>query len=126
MADDFITDLCERVKDHAARKAPLRIRGGGTKDFYGAPPARASRSTIAGYAGIVAYEPRELVLTVKAGTRLADIDAALAARGPDARLRAAALRRGGHHRRHGGVQPLRAAPALRRGRARLRPRARAS
>jgi glycolate oxidase FAD binding subunit len=29
----------------------------------------------------VAYEPRELVLTVKAGTRLADIDAALAAQG---------------------------------------------
>ena len=80
MADDFIKDLCERVKDHAARKAPLAIRGGGTKDFYGAP-AKGEPLAMAGYAGIVAYEPRELVLVVKAGTRLADIDAALAAQG---------------------------------------------
>ena len=35
MDGDFIAALCERVRDHAARKAPLRIRGGGTKDFYG-------------------------------------------------------------------------------------------
>ncbi len=80
MADDFLKDLCERVKDHAARKAPLAIRGGGTKDFYGRP-AKGEPLALAGYAGIVAYEPRELVLTVKAGTRLADIDAALAAQG---------------------------------------------
>jgi glycolate oxidase FAD binding subunit len=80
MADDFLKDLCERVKDHAARKAPLAIRGGGTKDFYGAA-AKGEPLAMAGCAGIVAYEPRELVLTVKAGTRLADIDAALAAQG---------------------------------------------
>ena len=80
MADNFIIDLAERVREHAARKSPLRIRGGGTKDFYGAPLA-GDPLDIAGYAGIVAYEPRELVLTVKAGTRLADIEAALAAQG---------------------------------------------
>jgi glycolate oxidase FAD binding subunit len=80
MADKFIIDLAERVREHAARKSPLRIRGGGTKDFYGAPLA-GDLLDVAGYAGIVAYEPRELVLTVKAGTRLADIDAALAAEG---------------------------------------------
>ena len=39
MADKFIIDLAERVREHAARKSPLRIRGGGTKDFYGAPLA---------------------------------------------------------------------------------------
>jgi len=32
---DFIDDLCERVRGHSARKAALRIRGGGSKDFYG-------------------------------------------------------------------------------------------
>jgi glycolate oxidase FAD binding subunit len=80
MTDNFITDLAGRVRDHSARKAPLRIRGGGTKDFYGAP-AIGELLEMAAYAGIVAYEPRELVLTVKAGTRLADIDAALAAEG---------------------------------------------
>ncbi|MDH5264160.1 MAG: glycolate oxidase subunit GlcE [Betaproteobacteria bacterium] len=80
MADKFIIDLAERVREHAARKAPLRIRGGGTKDFYGAPPA-GEPLDVAGYAGIVAYEPRELVLVVKAGTRLAEVEAALAAEG---------------------------------------------
>ena len=80
MADTFIIDLAERVREHTARKSPLRIRGGGTKDFYGAPLA-GDPLDVAGYAGIVAYEPRELVLTVKAGTRLADIESALAAEG---------------------------------------------
>jgi len=78
MSDDFIKALCERVKDHAARKAALRIRGGGTKDFHGAR-LEGEPLEVAAYAGIVAYEPRELVLTVRAGTRLADIETALAA-----------------------------------------------
>ena len=76
----FIQQVCERVKDHAARKAPLRIVGGGTKDFYGGPLVGEGLS-IAPYSGIVAYEPRELVLTVRAGTRLTEIEAALAAEG---------------------------------------------
>ncbi len=80
MADDFIKALCERVKDHAARKAALRIRGGGTKDFYGAR-LEGEPLEVAAYAGIVAYEPRELVLTVRAGTRLSEIGSALAAEG---------------------------------------------
>jgi glycolate oxidase FAD binding subunit len=80
MADDFIRALCERVTDHAARKAALRIRGGGSKDFYGAR-LEGEPLEVAAYAGIVAYEPRELVLTVRAGTRLAEIESALAAEG---------------------------------------------
>jgi len=78
MGADFIADLCERVRDQAARKAPLRIRGGGTKDFYG-EEAKGEPLEMSPYAGIVAYEPRELVVTVRAGTRLADLEAALAA-----------------------------------------------
>ena len=80
MAEKFITELAARVKDHAARKVALRIRGGGTKDFYGAR-MEGEPLEMAAYAGIVAYEPRELVLTVRAGTRLAEIEAALAAEG---------------------------------------------
>ena len=77
MADEFIADLCERIRDAGARKAPLRVRGGGTKDFYG-ESARGEPLDVSGYAGIVAYEPKELVLTVKAGTRLAEVEHALA------------------------------------------------
>jgi glycolate oxidase FAD binding subunit len=50
------------------------------------------------YSGIVDYEPTELVITARCGTPLAEIEAALAKQGPDAGLRAAALRR----RRHPG------------------------
>jgi glycolate oxidase FAD binding subunit len=78
MSDPFITDLCERVRDHAERKAALRIRGGGSKDFYGQSSAGESVE-MSPYAGIVAYEPKELVVTVRAGTRLAELEDALAA-----------------------------------------------
>ena len=78
MAEPFIQDLCKRVADAAAAKQPLRIRGGGTKDFYGETP-RGSALDVAAYSGVVAYEPRELVLTVKAGTPLDEIDRVLAA-----------------------------------------------
>jgi glycolate oxidase FAD binding subunit len=76
--DDFIAGICERVREAAARKSALRIRGGGSKEFYGRP-GEGEALEMAGYAGIVAYEPRELVLTVRAGTRVADIEAALGA-----------------------------------------------
>jgi glycolate oxidase FAD binding subunit len=78
MADTFISTVCERVKDHAARKAPLCIRGGGTKDFYGEARKGDVLDTSL-YSGIVAYEPKELVVTVRAGTRIEELEAALAA-----------------------------------------------
>ena len=76
--DDFIASLCERVRDHAARKSPLRVRGGGTKDFYG-EASSGEPLEMSAYAGVVAYEPKELVVTVRSGTRLADLEAELAA-----------------------------------------------
>ena len=60
--------------------APLRIRGGGSKDFYGGMLA-GDVLDVAGYRGIVAYEPSELYLTAKCGTPLAEIEAALAEKG---------------------------------------------
>lgn len=78
MAADFVKDLCQRVADAAARKARLRIRGGGSKDFYGGEPTGEALE-MGPHAGIVAYEPKELVLTVRAGTPLAEVERALAA-----------------------------------------------
>ena len=77
---DITEQLRERVLAAAADQQPLRIRGGGSKDFYGNPPAGALLET-AGHAGILAYEPTELVVTVRAGTRLAELEAALGERG---------------------------------------------
>jgi len=59
---------------------PLRLRGGGTKDFYGQALEGEIFDTRA-YSGIVSYEPSELVITARCGTRLADIEAAMRERG---------------------------------------------
>ena len=63
----------------SAAGTPLRLRGGGTKDWYGQQCDGAVLDTRA-YAGIIDYEPTELVITARCGTPLADIEAALAAR----------------------------------------------
>jgi glycolate oxidase FAD binding subunit len=65
-----------------ARTAPtpedrlLRVRGGGSKDFFGAG-LRGQLVSTQGLHGIVSYEPTELVVTVQAGTPLVELEAAL-------------------------------------------------
>jgi glycolate oxidase FAD binding subunit len=61
------------IRDAAARRAPLRLRGGGSKDFFGNDPRGALLDTRS-YAGIVDYEPAELVVTARCGTALADVE----------------------------------------------------
>ncbi len=78
--DSPINHLIDRVRSAAASAQPLRIRGGGSKDFYGQALLGEILDT-RGVAGIVSYEPSELVVTVRAGTPLAEIEAALAEKG---------------------------------------------
>jgi glycolate oxidase FAD binding subunit len=78
--DLILDELARRVRAAAAGGTPLRIRGGGSKDFYGEPPQGELLDT-APLAGVTSYEPTELVVTVRAGTRLADLEALLAERG---------------------------------------------
>ena len=78
MEDNFIPTLCRRVSEAADKRTPLRVRGGASKDFYGGVP-EGDACDMSAYAGIVAYEPKELVLTVRAGTPLAQVEAALTA-----------------------------------------------
>jgi glycolate oxidase FAD binding subunit len=68
-----------QVRAAADAKRPLRIRGGGTKDWYGQAFDGEILDTRA-YAGIVDYEPTELVITARCGTPLGEIEAALAER----------------------------------------------
>jgi glycolate oxidase FAD binding subunit len=75
-----VEQCVEQVRDAAQRGVPLRIRGGGSKDFYGEPAAGEALST-SGLAGITSYEPSELVVTVRAGTPLAQLEAVLAEQG---------------------------------------------
>jgi glycolate oxidase FAD binding subunit len=77
---DLSASLRERVLDAYARNAPLNIVGGGSKAFYGREP-RGEPLEMGGHCGARFYEPTELVLTARAGTRLADIEAMLAGQG---------------------------------------------
>ncbi|MHB1951217.1 MAG: glycolate oxidase subunit GlcE [Acidiferrobacteraceae bacterium] len=67
-----------RIAEAAASGTPVRIVGGGSKAFYG-NPWEGNELATTGHTGIVGYEPGELVMTVRAGTPLAEIEAHLAA-----------------------------------------------
>ena len=77
---DFILATCERVRQAAALGTALRIRGGGSKDFYGEALEGELLET-APLNGVVSYEPSELVITALAGTPLAELEALLLAQG---------------------------------------------
>ena len=78
--DPALRQIIDRIRAAAAAGTPLRIRGGGTKDFYGERLVGEVLDT-APLAGITSYEPSELVVTVRAGTPLAALEAALADKG---------------------------------------------
>jgi len=63
----------ERIREAAASRTPLRLRGGGSKDFYGNAP-RGEILDTRGHAGIVSYEPTELVVTARCGTSLLELE----------------------------------------------------
>ncbi|MBS0335969.1 MAG: glycolate oxidase subunit GlcE [Proteobacteria bacterium] len=70
--------IADRIRAAAGGEG-LRLRGGGTKDFYGGPLA-GEVLDLREYAGVVTYEPTELVITARCGTPLAELEAVLAAR----------------------------------------------
>lgn len=72
--------LIDRIRDAAAHQKPLRIQGSGSKDFYGESLQGDLINTRA-YSGITSYEPSELVVTVRAGTPLIELEATLAEKG---------------------------------------------
>jgi len=69
---ETLNSLSEKIREAASGRRPRRIRGGGSKDFYGNPPRGETLDTRA-YAGIVAYEPTELVVTARCGTPLREL-----------------------------------------------------
>jgi glycolate oxidase FAD binding subunit len=75
-----IDQITDRI--HAARtdRTPLRIRGGGSKDFFGLSLQGEVVDTTT-LNGVISYEPSELVVTVGAGTPLAELEALLAEQG---------------------------------------------
>ena len=80
LTNDTPHALIDQVRAAVAARTPLRIRGGDTKAFHGEPVSGQPLDT-RGFSGIVAHEPSELVITVRAGTPLAEVEAALAEKG---------------------------------------------
>ena len=80
MEDTPVTRLEDRIRGAVADGRPLRVHGGGTKDFYG-DALVGDPLDVREVSGIVAYAPGELVLTARSGTPLAEIEEALAAHG---------------------------------------------
>jgi glycolate dehydrogenase FAD-binding subunit len=73
--------LREFVASAVAEAQPLEIVGGGSKRGLGRPVQAAHTLDLSALAGIVDYEAAELVLTARAATPLAEIEAALAPKG---------------------------------------------
>jgi glycolate oxidase FAD binding subunit len=74
-------ELADIVRAAAAERAPLAVVGGGTRQKLGRPVQAERALSTRNLAGITLYEPAELVLSARAGTPLAEVEAALAARG---------------------------------------------
>jgi glycolate oxidase FAD binding subunit len=75
-----LNSLIDAVRQAGADGRVLRLRGGGSKDFWGQSLTGDVLDT-RGYRGIVSHEPSELVVTVRCGTPLAELEAALAEKG---------------------------------------------
>lgn len=78
--DTALSPLRDRILAARAARTPLRLRGAGTKDFYG-EQLHGDVLDTRGFAGIVSYEPSELVITTRCGTPLSEVENALAERG---------------------------------------------
>ena len=78
-ADSALMALRDCVRAAQADRTRLRLHGGNTKSFYG-EPATGEPLDLRSIAGIVDYEPTELVVTVRCGTPLAELEQVLAAR----------------------------------------------
>ena len=73
-------DLCDQIIGARKSGQPLTIRGRGSKNFFGRK-ATGNVISMQPCAGVISYEPTELVITAYAGTRLQEIDHVLAEQG---------------------------------------------
>ncbi|MBP1842267.1 glycolate oxidase FAD binding subunit [Rhizobium petrolearium] len=73
------TDAVYVVRNAAAQGTRLALCGGNTRSGFGNPVSSDEMLSARGLSGIVDYEPAEMVMTAKAGTSVAEIEAVLAA-----------------------------------------------
>ena len=75
------SEAADIIRAHAESRTPIHIRGGGTRAGFGNAVNAAETLSSTALTGITAYNPAEMVMTARAGTPVAEIEAALAANG---------------------------------------------
>ena len=80
---EFELACIEAVRTASAQGRKFSLRGGGSKAFYGRPDHDGMLEVLdlRANAGIVDYEPTELVVTARGGTPLAELEQTLARQG---------------------------------------------
>lgn len=71
-------ELVEAIRDAGATGTKIDLRGGGSRSGTGAPVPESATLDMRAFAGVADYDPAELVLTVGAGTPLADVESLVA------------------------------------------------
>ena len=75
-----VTDIQEQVRQAADNGTPVHVQGNNTRSFYGHAVDGDAVST-RNHTGIIDYTPAELVISVRAGTPLHEVERVLAAEG---------------------------------------------
>jgi glycolate oxidase FAD binding subunit len=73
-APDNVEELAYLVAEAADTRTPLEVMGRGTKREVGRPTQHGAVLSTENLVGVPLYEPNELVLVVKAGTPLGQIE----------------------------------------------------
>ncbi len=76
-------EVLDAIRWAAGEGTALEIVGGGSRRGVGRPLACEHALDLSGLSGVTLYEPEELVLSARAGTRLGEIEALLAASGQE-------------------------------------------
>ena len=77
MTEKLVQQYQQQIQDAYAAETPLCIQGGGSKAFYGRK-TNAEIFDVSANSGVISYEPTELVITVRAGTTISEINEVLA------------------------------------------------
>ena len=80
MDQDCTEALTAAVRAAIEARRPLRAAGHGSKAFYG-DAADGEALDVTSHRGVLGYEPGDMVITARAGTPLAELDAVLGAQG---------------------------------------------
>jgi glycolate oxidase FAD binding subunit len=76
-------EVADCVRWAVAEETPLEVIGHGSRRAIGRPSQTAMTLDLGALSGVTLYEPEELVLTARAGTPIAEIEALVASRGQE-------------------------------------------